>query len=256
MLKRTRCPPLVVCTSGARERFPRQSSSRQRFEISQIFRCAPHIDARECSVDAVLRAVAVARTWGGARLPGNLFSATRQRDVLQALAAHIFRLIGGNAWASAELSLSRRPNGFADLKRAVSKRREEAGICVALASDYAALSTATSKERVQRVAWLAKSFHLLPSPARPEIARHGNAILRGRPARERDPKWLSELALRLASNPAVVEEWAGEALRVGTTRLMQIPTLARAARFLVIVTDRHLESRVAPGELYAGWGWP
>ena len=218
-------------------------------------RCAPHIDIRERSADAVLRAVAVARTWGGARLPGNLFSATRQRDVLQALAAHIFCLIGGDTWASAELSLSRRPNGFADLKRAVSKRREEAGIGEALASDCASLSSATSKERVRRVASLATSFHLLPSPLRPEIARHDNAILRGRPARERDPLWLSELALRLASNPAVVEEWAGEELRKGTTRLLAVPALARAARFLVIATDRHLQSQVAPGELYASWGW-
>ena len=218
-------------------------------------RCAPHIDTRERSADAVLRAVAVARTWGGARLPGSLFSATRQRDILQALAAHIFRLIGGDIWASAELSLSRRPNGFADLKRAVSKQRETAGVGEALASDYAALSTATSKERVRRVASLATSFHLLPSPLRPEIARYGHAILRGRPARERDPMWLSELALRLASNPAVVEDWAGEELRTGTTRLLAVPTLARAARFLVIATDRHLQSRAAPGELYASWGW-
>ena len=73
--------------------------------------------------------------------------------------------------------------------------------------------------------------------------------------RERDPKWLSELALRLASNPAVVEEWAGEGLRAGTMRLLEVPTLARVARFLVIATDRHLQSRVAPGELYASWGW-
>ena len=217
--------------------------------------CAPQIDTRERSVDAVLRAVEVARTWGGGRLPGNLFSATRQRDVLQALAAHIFRLIGGDTWATAELSLNRRSNGFADLKRAVSKRREEAGIGESLASDYATLSTAASRERVQSVASLATNFHLLPSPPRPEIARHGNAILRGRPARERDPKWLSELALRLASNPAVVEEWAGEGLRAGTTLLVEVPTLARAARFLVIATDRHLQSRVAPGELYASWGW-
>ena len=67
--------------------------------------------------------------------------------------------------------------------------------------------------------------------------------------------WLSELALRLASNPAVVEEWAGEKLHAGTTRLLEAPTLARAARFLVIATDRHLQSRTAPGERYASWGW-
>ena len=218
-------------------------------------RCASHFDARERSLDAVLRAVAVARTWGSARLPGDLFSATRQRDVLRALSAHIFRLIGGDTWASAELSLSSGPDGLAELKRAISKRREEANVGATLAIDYAALSAATCEERVQRVASLATSFHLLPPLPRPEILSNGAVIRRGRPAGERDPMWLSELALRLASNPAVVEEWAGEELRAGTTRLLEVPTLARAARFLVIATDRHLQSRAAPGERYASWGW-
>ena len=218
-------------------------------------RCAPHIDARERSAVAVLRAVAVARTWGSARLRGGLFSATRQRDVLQALAAYIFRLIGGDTWASAELSSSNGPDGLADFKRAISKRREEAGVGVALAIDCAALSAAICEERVQRLASLATRFHLLPPPPRPTIPRVSAVIRRDGPAGERYPMWLSELALRLASNPAVVEEWAGEGLRAGTTRLLEVPTLARAARFLVIATDRHLQSRAAPGELYASWGW-
>ena len=218
-------------------------------------RCVSHIDARERSADAVLRAVTVARTWGSARLPGDLFSATRQRGVLRALAAYIFRLIGGDTWALAELSSSNGPDGFARLKRAISKRREEVGIGAALAIDCAVLSAATCEERVQCVASLAREFHLLPSPPRSEVPGDGAVIRRGRPANERDPMWLSELALRLASNPLVVEEWAGEEFRAGTTRLLAIPALARAARFLVIATDRHLLSGVAPGELYAGWGW-
>ena len=105
------------------------------------------------------------------------------------------------------------------------------------------------------MASLATSFHLLPPPPRPAIPRDDNVIRQGGPPGERDPIWLSELALRLASNPAVVEEWAGEELRAGTTRLLEVPTLARAARFLVIATDRHLQPRAAPGELYASWGW-
>ena len=210
-------------------------------------RCVPHIDARERSTDAVLRVVSLACTWGSARLAGDLFSATRQRDVLRALAAHIFRLIGGGTWASAELSSGSRAHGLTDLKRAISKRREEAGIGAVI--DCAVLSAATYEERVQCVASLAIRFHLLPSPPLPTILRHGAVIRRGR-----DTMWMSELALRLASNPAVVEEWAGEQLRAGTSRLLEAPTLARVARFIVIATDRHLQSQTAPGELYASWG--
>lgn len=212
--------------------------------------CVPRIDARERSTDSVLSTVAVARTWAGARLSGDLFSATRQRDVLRALALHIFQLIGGDTWASAELAVSNGHDGLADLQRAISKRREEAGFGAALAIDCAALSAATCEERIRRVASLATSFYLLPPAPRPQILSGG-----GRPAGERDSTWLSELALRLASDPAVAEEWAGEDLRAGTTRLLEVPTLARAARFLVIATHRHLQSRVAPGELYASWGW-
>ena len=218
-------------------------------------RCVPHIDARERSIDAVLRVVSLACTWGSARLAGDLFSATRQRDVLRALAAHIFRLIGGDTWASAELSSGSGPHGLTDLKRAISKRREQVGIGPVFVIDCAALSAATYEERVRRVASFARRLRLQPPPLRPAIPRHGAIIRRGRPARERETMWLSELALRLASNPAVVEEWAGERLRAGTARLLEVSTLARAARFLVIATDRHLQSRAAPGEVYASWGW-
>ena len=146
--------------------------------------------------------------WGHARLSGDLFSATRQRDVLRALAAHVFRLIGGDRWAAAEPSSSNSDlDGLANLKLAISKRGEESGIGAALDRDCAALSAATCEERVQRVASLATSFHLLPSSPRIETRRDGNIIGRGEPADVRDSMWLSELALRLASNPAVVEEW-------------------------------------------------
>jgi hypothetical protein len=218
-------------------------------------RCAPRIDARERSIDSVLRAVAVARTWASARLPGDLWSAIRRRDVLRALALHIFRLIGGDTWASAEISVSNEPDGLVGLKRAISKRREEAGIGAALAIDCAALSAATCEERVQRVASLATSFHLLPPAPRPQIPSGGAAIRRGKSAGEHDSMWLSELALRLASDPAAVEEWAGEDLRTGMMRLLEVPTLARAARFLVIATDRHLQSRAASSKLCASWEW-
>jgi hypothetical protein len=67
--------------------------------------------------------------------------------------------------------------------------------------------------------------------------------------------WLAEFGLRLASSPKDVAAWAGTHLRPGLNRLLEVPTLARAARFLVIATDRHLQSRAAPSELYAGWVW-
>lgn len=215
----------------------------------------PHIVARERSTEAVLRAVAIARTWGSARLPGDLFAATRQRDVLRAVTAHVLQLIGGDTWASAELSSGSGTHRITNLKRAISRRREEAGIGAVLVNDCAQLSATTCKERVQHIASLAARFHLIRLGPRTATPRDGSFNRRGGTAGERDTVWLCELALRLASNPAVVEQWGGELLREGTARLLKAPTLARAARFLVIVTDWHLQSRTAPGELYASWGW-
>lgn len=213
------------------------------------------IDGRERSVDAVLRAVAVAHTWGSARLPGNLLAAICQRIVLRAVAAHVFHLIGGDIWTAAESSSIGGPGGLTGLKRAISRRREEAGIGAVLVKDCAELSTATREERIRRIASLASRFHLrIPQP-RTALPRDGAVVRRGRTTGESYTVWLVELALRLASNPSVVEEWAGELLREGTTHLLKFPTLARAARFLVIATDRHLQSQTAPGELYASWGW-
>jgi hypothetical protein len=70
-----------------------------------------------------------------------------------------------------------------------------------------------------------------------------------------EPEWLVELALRLASDPSEVVEWAGQNVHFGLMRLLELPTLARAARFLVIATDHYLKSRAESGDLYASWKW-
>jgi hypothetical protein len=203
-------------------------------------RCVPCVDGGTRSTESILRALEIARLWGRARLPGDFLSATRKREVLLALVRHVFRLLCGENWAREETITHDRDDGGARLKEAISRRPEEVGIGVVLAHDCADLTAATCEERVRRLTSLATRFRLLPSaPTVSEV----NAC------------WLSELALRLASAPADIESWAGERLRTGLTHLLEVPTLARAARFLVLTTDRHLQSRAAPGEIYAGWAW-
>jgi hypothetical protein len=99
-----------------------------------------------------------------------------------------------------------------------------------------------------------RALSLRPAPT--EEFKVGMTVVRRRKAANcQNPVWLSELALRLASDPANVEAWAGERLRAGVTRLLEVPTLARAARFVVLATDHYLQSQIAPGELYVGWRW-
>ena len=69
------------------------------------------------------------------------------------------------------------------------------------------------------------------------------------------PMGLSELALRLASDPATVEAWAGEDVRVGLTQLLETPSLARSARFLVIATDFYSPIESQSEDAHAGWRW-
>lgn len=203
-------------------------------------RCAPRIDEEPRSLEAIIRILGIADSWGLARLPGDFFSATRRRDVLLALGSHIARLICGDNWAIAELAVRRGPDGMTRLKEAVSRRRDESAIGVVLERDCADLATKTCRERVEWIALLMTRFHVLPP-----ISPTNNA----------DARLHSELALRLASNPAGVQAWAEDRLRTGLTRLMESPTLMRAARFLVLSTDRHLQSKARFDELYAGWEW-
>ena len=105
-------------------------------------KCIPRIEGRERSVEAVVRAILLARLWHRAKLTGDLFSKTRQRTVLDAFARHIFRLIGGDNWEKAELIMRAREDGLVELERAVPRRPEETAIGAALTRDYAGLAVA------------------------------------------------------------------------------------------------------------------
>lgn len=199
--------------------------------------CVPHVDDETRSIESVICALETSKLWGQAKLPGDFISVARQRSVLLALAHHITKLLGGDNWAEAEIVTCNENDSMEVLKKAISRKREETAIGVVLARDRNDLAVTTCEERVNRIALIATRFRLLP------------------PTGELEPEWLSELALRLASDPAGVVAWAQERLRVGLKQLMDVPTLARAARFLVLTTDHFLESRSVPGELYAGWGW-
>ena len=67
---------------------------------------------------------------------------------------------------------------------------------------------------------------------------------------------LAEFALRIASDPANLKAWAGEHVDASIKKLLEVPTLARAARFLVLAVDQKKKSHAGGGEVYSGWGWP
>src|SRR5579875_3474367 len=204
----------------------------------EVIGCTPRIDVQTRSLESVVRTLAIAELWRRAKLPGDFFSARRRRAVLLALTAHSMRLVCGDNWARAEDHSS--DDGMTQLREAVSRRVDEAAIGVVLERDCADFATRTCTDRVERFASLGMEFHLLPS---------------GSAAKESDARWLSEFALRLASDVGGVGAWARGRLCSGLTRLMESPTLARAARFFVLSIDRQRQSQAGPAELYSGWEW-
>ncbi len=187
------------------------------------------------SIQAILRMLECSSIWAAARLPGDIFSAQRRRKVLRALASHLSYVIAEGGWADAEAAaLTGTSEGLIRLRRAISRNRDAAEIGSALSVELATLAKTTKEARVDRFAALARLFLQLGSP---------------------DDRWVSELALRLASHPMGVEAWAGDRLKDGITKLLEHPTFIRAARFLVISTDRQLDSSISGDEIYSSWSW-
>ena len=219
------------------------------------FCCEPCIKGLDLSLDNLIRLFKLAMLWGNARLSGNMLSALRQRDVLLALTRHVFLIFGGESWKQAESSFWNEDGGFLKLKRAVSSRREEAGLAAVLAKEYVSIADTACSERVSRLTSLAIKFLSLPTTPSTLTVTASPMILREPDRNANNSQWLCELALRLASDPVNVETWAGQRLRGGIEQLLEKTTLARAARFLVIVIDCHMRQYATTGQLYAGWEW-
>lgn len=213
--------------------------------------CVPVIDHAHRSPQAVVRLSDGFGLWARARLPGDVLSTMRQKAVLQATVTEIFRVLGGDAWASAERSTVETTRPISDLARLVSQRREDATFVSALEAASAEFIAGDSKDRVERLTALMQRWRLV-SVASPRLS--GGTAALGRPDGADDARSLVETALRLASDPASLNVRDNH-LQMAITRLLDAPILARAARLVVIVVDRARASRTAPGEAYAGWRW-
>lgn len=202
--------------------------------------CEPKVDPGQRTPETITKLITFTQLWGEARLAGDLIAGVRRDTVLRALITHIHALLGGGAWASAESELKDR-HGLVHLKRSISDRKYELGLGSALMLKYQALATETPTKRAAYLTSLAESFQLV-QPSSPGVGPEYSA-------------WLAEFALRLASHPMSLSAWAGEHVDAGIKKLLDVPTLARAARFLVLAVDQQRSSLPAPGEVYAGWGW-
>lgn len=240
--------------------------------------CRPQIHAMPRTPESITTLLPFAQLWGEARLSGDLIAGAHRVSVLRAMAAHIFALLGGTAWATAE-SLLKDERGLDNLRRAITDERDtrnfglvdhmrnrtidrnEQDFGAQLLANYKELANKPPKERASRFALLALNFNFMPPALKPrEVIDRSispNLIVkrRLRPTGPEHSPWLAEFVLRMASNPATLNAWAGNEIDASVNKLLNMPSITRAARFLVLAIDKHKNSTTAAGEIYAGWGW-
>ena len=222
-------------------------------------RCEPKIDARPRTAQTITKLVMFAELWGKARLPGDPIADAHRVNVLRALSSEILAQIGGSTWTYAESRL-KDARGLIDLQRNISNKGYERELASQLQFQYPMLASEAPKKRAAVFASLAEHVKLVrPSPFQREVVgASGSPVGRRRRVQGVGPEhseWLAEFALRMASDAVTLTAWAGDHFAAGVQTLLDVPTLARAARFLVLAVGLEKKSSAAPGDVYAGWRW-
>ena len=218
----------------------------------------PNIEKLQRSLSSVIQLLEIAGTWARARLSGGILSATRQRVVVSALLTEISRLLCGDKWAEAETNVFKTngPDNLKSLGHAVSSKLEDAPMREYLLKNVESLAHDTLEARIHFLATLITQYHLLTLHSMPFAVNSDNNGLEIGVNSEMDcAKWFAEFSLRLASDPAGAEKWAGQNLKDGLIRLLEKPVSARAAKFLVIATDGLLQSQNVLRERFTSWRW-
>ena len=221
-------------------------------------RLVSRIEAYERSMDSVVKLVDILGLWSRARLPGDLLSAIRQRSVSRGMLDELFRLFCGERWARIERQAVEKgtPDALRVLTDAVSQRQEEIGLGTSLWQNAEKFAGASCDERVGLLCSLMVEYRLI-RPWRGGAGTHRTPIdaqvSNGSDSRD----WMAEFSLRLTTDPGNVANWAGDRLQTGLTRLYETPTVAKAVRYLVLVTDCYLQADSKLGGLgpYDGWRW-
>jgi hypothetical protein len=206
---------------------------------------------RQRSVESLQDALALFRLWTESRTTGAMIALLAQQRVLQAYIAHIFQIICGSQWATAENDFRSNPFHPSAALRLSKAVAGAPGIGMNLLQQYETMKDATPKEHAAQLAEVLKSSITPIRSPRVGIASQCGVVV------SKGGRWQAEFALRLASAPETVEYWGRDCFIAGLKGLLDNPLLARAARFLVLATSHHPQgrNRTDHASLYAGWDW-
>jgi hypothetical protein len=210
------------------------------------------------SMDEVNRWLALFELWSSARLAGNMFAVLRKRSLLLALSRHISGLVCGGGWLEAEREFCGHAGteSLGRLACAVSSKTQDQGFVVALERDISTWATASIIQRVSRLSDLAQRYLQYRMRDAVLYTREGLSDGASVPKGSVDLNRVTEFALRLASCPNTVRSWAGGSHDNYMRVLMNLPILARAARFVVLAVDGELRRGLdSDWDLYEGWAW-
>lgn len=218
--------------------------------------CFSRYPRSPAGVSAVVKLFEV---WAAARIPGDILALFRQRSVLVSIVQHLFAIICGARWERIEEDARTHDSeeSIRQMALAIGAYRSERSLGVVLHRDYTKLAADPIPTRIARVASLAKKFIVFPETSKMlTTARKGVVVRRQKVWDSSQLEWLSEFTLRLASCPDQIRSWSGPKFSEGIERILKVPTLARAARFLVLAIDSHLRYEIGGGkQLYKGWKW-
>lgn len=216
-------------------------------------RCTPRLQARPRSVGGVLMALRFVALWGAARPSGSLLATARRLDVLRSFAEQLACLIGGERWARAESGVTT-DHGRAELQRHIAGGDERA-FRAFVTAELPRLAQLSVERRIALLADGAQRLLRLPEMHTAGVPVRGGVIVQRRRDNPEHPHWLSELALRLASDPRTVLTWAGANLERGVKNILAVPALYRGARYMVLAPSDCPSPPSGMTCLYSGWSW-
>ena len=212
-------------------------------------RLSPRLTVRRRTLADLRSLLGVLELWARARLTGSGLSFFIRREVLLVLLREVFHVIAGDGWDEVEQA-ARKGAGVRDLARvaarALARKPDELNLLTMLAEEAGDLATKAPGERVERFCLLLDRYlHI------------GTVIARtGLLPDERNHRllWVGEFALRLACCANGTNEWAGDKFSSAVSSLLDSPSLARAARFLVFAIACERGASLG-SDLYGGWAW-